>query len=343
MQKAASQANGVFVDSSKPAKGPPSTIIVEQEQHSMGLLEHSNVAANNMAQGMAAIAQHDYQVETVNDEKTGATITKVTTTKKQTGEIVSKQVLTKDKDGKTHIQASGTSSAGSPFGFGSGQMSGSTEQSLPPELPTTGEIDYTMESMVDGEYKVICKVKDGPEAGKVIEYKVRNNGQAEKGPTYEVVRIRNPKSRQRWILGGFFTILVVCAAIVLVEVKGVLLDGLCMPVVPHWSLPIEYAQVETYEAPWWSPGSGTKARAFSLICDGRQRTSLSWIREEKQNVFVVKVLQDQETKEGEMKTTEKTLLTKKGLRSAVATATDISVTTTSGKTTTLSAPWRLNQ
>eukprot|EP00980_Cylindrotheca_fusiformis_P005309 scaffold1136_cov146-Cylindrotheca_fusiformis.AAC.22 len=341
MRTAVSKANDALSSAKKDSLEGSIITITAEPQVNSGFLGRLHLAT-----------EHDVKVETIEDERTGSVTTKMTTTHKQTGKVVSTHAQRLENDGTIHIESSGrtSSDAKSPFQTMFRKSNSATSSSSthpPPEWPETGEIDYTVEGTIGEYYNVHCKVVDGPEAGKVIEYIIQDNGEDEE-PTYEMVRIHKPlrTTVRKWGLLGMTALVLVGVAIGIETWGETILDHLCMPVAPYTKFSSSSPSSVRWEAPWWAPGRSTKAAAFSLFCqtkggERRRRTSFHWKRQGKfKHQLLVQVLKDTNTKRGKaVKTTAKKEINKSGVQTAVATSTAIDIVYNNGKTSSIPAPW----
>ncbi len=270
-------------------------------------LDKLNLAANNMQQAALQMQQYDYEVETSKDEATGqVTTTKVTMRDKKTGEIVSKHSQIQERDGTIRVTSTGKSSA----------IMMNNQGNLPPNFPKDCNIEYTMHKGPHDEYAVVeCKVKDGPEAGKTLEYKVREGT----GGDMTYVLVRESQSTRKMsvlvvLLGG--------ALLAVAMSTSTLLNVLCMPVVP-W-VPLSSSE-RLYEAPWWVP-LAAKAAVFEALCGDRPRASVTY----ESGQLSIRHVDEQ-----------KILQKKNGVKEAILSPGQVTVTLKGDKTVILDASWSI--
>lgn len=276
LKQAAAQANAMLDEAAglkqpnKTSTTPTSAQTQPTTNPTPSFLDKINMAASNFQKGMETMQQYDYQVETSKADN-GTTTTTVTTKDKATGKVVSRQVHVQEADGTVRVTSSGTAT--------SAMLTTSEQQKLPPEVPTDGsQVEYTMQTTKDKSMIVDCLVKDGPQAGTKLRYRVINDGQ-----DYELIQKHVPIASQR---GGIaVAILVVLVSIVLLPYPNkpqVLLEwdtsvrnALCMPVPPYSKLPLSLVRYRA-AAPWWVWPDTLKAGAFARLCSGRSRVSVEW-------------------------------------------------------------------
>lgn len=289
--KAATKANEIIKEKNKR----PTTILVpsdSEDHHTKSPFDEMKQSMNafvtqlgtNLQQGMEATSKYDYQVETSKDESTGATTTKIVTRSKSSGTIVASHKQVQETDGSMKVVTKQSLNEAQKGPFAAGIMP-QNDDSLP-GLPTEGVVEYTVYTNTKdiSKYRVICKVESGPEAGKVIEYKVRTqDGSERKDPIYEDVRIIRQSSRRRYLFGSLSVVILAIAMFAMTTAGSKVLDALCMPTPPHWRFSSTTKGSSQWGAPWWVPFP-YKPKAFRMICSttsGRQhsieRFAVSWI------------------------------------------------------------------
>lgn len=265
-------------------------------------LDKLNLAASNMQQAALQMQQYDYEVETKDED--GRKISKVTMRHKTTGEIVSNHSQIQEQDGTIRVSSTGKAS----------NMMIMNQGDLPPNFPKeNSSIEYKMVKKPDDDFAVVkCTVKDGPQAGKTLEYKAQEG--SEGNMTYVLVRETQSTRKMSFlaIIGILFAVAMSMSAV---------WDGLCMPVAP-W-LPLSYSE-RSYEAPWWVPPSA-KPDVFGLLCGDRPRTVVTY---EKGQLSIRQADKPQTT-----------LHKKSGVQQAILSPSRVTMTTSGQKTVVLQAPW----
>ena len=302
LNKAAQRANDLLDEA---AGTGPHAKDTQEGAKQPSFLDKLNLAAGNMQQAALQMQQYDYEVETSKDEATGqVTTTKVTMRDKKTAEIVSRHSQIQERDGTIRVSSTGKSNA----------IMMKNQGNLPPNFPKDSTIEYTMHKGPLDQYAVVeCKVKDGPEAGKTLEYKVREGP----GGAMSYVLVRETQSTRKT---SVLVVLLVGVLFAIAMSSSVVLNGLCMPVVP-W-VPLSSSE-RSYEAPWWAP-LAAKPAVFEALCGDRPRASVTYERGQ----LLIRQVHDQ-----------KILQKKSGVEQAILSPEQVTLTVKGDKTVILEAPW----